>query len=64
MIDVGAVGKGYLIDRVADVLADAGLRRFTVDAGGDLVSPCESRGCAVETIGARHGDVSGTCATG
>ncbi|MGW2092246.1 FAD:protein FMN transferase [Promicromonospora sukumoe] len=37
VIDVGAAGKGYLVDRVADVLLDAGVPRFTVDAGGDLV---------------------------
>ncbi|WP_419702980.1 FAD:protein FMN transferase [Promicromonospora sp. NFX87] len=37
VIDVGAAGKGYLVDLVADVLGVAGVERFVVDAGGDLV---------------------------
>lgn len=36
-IDIGAVGKGYLVDRVADLLTGAGYDTFTVDASGDLV---------------------------
>jgi thiamine biosynthesis lipoprotein len=36
VIDVGAAGKGYLVDLVADVLRGAGIERFVVDAGGDL----------------------------
>jgi len=36
VIDVGAVGKGQLVDLVAGVLERAGVTRFTVDAGGDL----------------------------
>jgi thiamine biosynthesis lipoprotein len=36
VIDVGAVGKGYLVDLVAAVLHEAGLTRFVIDAGGDL----------------------------
>jgi len=36
-LDVGAAGKGYLADLVADVLAAAGVASFTVDASGDLV---------------------------
>lgn len=35
-IDIGAVGKGYLVDRVADILAEAGHGTFTVDASGDI----------------------------
>jgi FAD:protein FMN transferase len=35
-IDVGAAGKGLLVDLVARMLIDAGLSRFVVDAGGDL----------------------------
>jgi len=37
LLDFGAAGKGYLIDIIADVLADAGIRSFTVDAGGDML---------------------------
>lgn len=36
MIDVGAAGKGYLVDIVSEILRQAGHTRFVVDAGGDL----------------------------
>lgn len=36
MLDVGAVGKGRLVDRLADLLEEAGHREYTIDAGGDL----------------------------
>ncbi len=36
LLDVGAVGKGRLVDLVADVLTVAGVGSATVDAGGDL----------------------------
>lgn len=35
-IDIGAAGKGYLVDLVAGLLADAGHDAFTVDASGDI----------------------------
>ncbi len=35
-IGVGAVAKGYGVDRAADVLAARGVTRFVVDGGGDL----------------------------
>ncbi|MEE2643608.1 MAG: FAD:protein FMN transferase [Myxococcota bacterium] len=35
-IDLGAIGKGYAIDRAALALKMAGWRNFTVDGGGDL----------------------------
>lgn len=37
LLDVGAAGKGFLVDRVVDVLDRAGYRRVTVDASGDLL---------------------------
>lgn len=37
VIDVGAAGKGYLVDIVADMLRTAGNREFVVDGGGDLI---------------------------
>jgi thiamine biosynthesis lipoprotein len=37
LIDVGAAGKGYLVDLVGGVLRDAGIRSFTIDASGDLL---------------------------
>lgn len=36
VLDVGAVGKGRLVDVVVGVLRRAGIVSFTVDAGGDL----------------------------
>ncbi|GMA32676.1 FAD:protein FMN transferase [Litorihabitans aurantiacus] len=36
VLDVGAVGKGRLVDLVADILIRAGQHTFTVDAGGDM----------------------------
>ena len=36
LIDVGAAGKGQLVDLVADAIAAAGVPAATVDAGGDL----------------------------
>lgn len=36
VIDVGAVGKGYLVDIVSAILRDAGVGEFVVDASGDL----------------------------
>jgi thiamine biosynthesis lipoprotein len=35
-IDIGAAGKGLLVDLVAQILIDAAVPRFVVDAGGDL----------------------------
>jgi thiamine biosynthesis lipoprotein len=35
-IDIGAAGKGYLIDLTAGLLAGAGHTAFTVDASGDI----------------------------
>ncbi|GAB3004234.1 FAD:protein FMN transferase [Streptomyces pseudoechinosporeus] len=36
VIDVGAVGKGYLVDIVAEILREDGIARFVIDASGDL----------------------------
>lgn len=36
-IDVGAAGKGYLADLVAEILAASGIPDYTVDASGDIV---------------------------
>jgi FAD:protein FMN transferase len=36
LLDVGAAGEGRLVDLVAQTLSDSGVRRFVVDAGGDL----------------------------
>jgi FAD:protein FMN transferase len=36
VIDVGAAGKGYLVDIISAILQQAGMAEFVVDAGGDL----------------------------
>lgn len=35
-LDVGAAGKGYLVDLVSDLLAEAGIEEHIVDGSGDL----------------------------
>jgi thiamine biosynthesis lipoprotein len=52
LLDVGAVGKGYLIDIVADVVASFGVKDFVVDAGGDMVI----RGSQSVRVGLEHPD--------
>ncbi|MCU1551962.1 MAG: FAD:protein transferase [Glaciihabitans sp.] len=37
VLDVGAAGKGYLVDIVAAMIRDAGIEDYTVDGSGDLV---------------------------
>ncbi len=37
VIDVGAAGKGYLVDLVAGVLLAHGIAEFTIDASGDIL---------------------------
>lgn len=49
VLDVGAAGKGYLVDLVGDLLADAGISEHIVDASGDL----RSRGVPM-TIALEH----------
>ncbi|MBN9140843.1 MAG: FAD:protein FMN transferase [Micrococcales bacterium] len=36
LIDVGAAGKGHLVDLVSGILAEAGIARSVVDGSGDL----------------------------
>jgi FAD:protein FMN transferase len=36
VLDVGAAGKGYLVDIISTILQHAGVARFVIDAGGDL----------------------------
>lgn len=36
LLDFGAAGKGYLVDLVADILSDAGIASYTINAGGDI----------------------------
>jgi thiamine biosynthesis lipoprotein len=50
VIDVGAAGKGHLIDLVAAVLQDAGIERYVVDGSGDL----RHRGPHPVVVGLEH----------
>lgn len=50
LVDVGAAGKGYLVDLVAAVLDDAGLDDYLVDASGDLLH----RGAEPVRVGLEH----------
>jgi thiamine biosynthesis lipoprotein len=40
MLDFGGFGKGWLIDRLVDIMRDAGITEFIVNGGGDLY--CQS----------------------
>lgn len=37
LLDFGAAGKGHLIDIVGDLISQAGLKSFLINAGGDLL---------------------------
>lgn len=43
-LDIGAAGKGYLVDLVGELLQARGIAHFTIDAGGDLLrhTPADS----------------------
>lgn len=38
LIDVGAAGKGYLVDLVGEVLVEHGIDAFVIDASGDILA--------------------------
>jgi thiamine biosynthesis lipoprotein len=50
VIDVGAAGKGYLVDIIAEMLLDAGIEEYIVDGSGDLVH----RGDEPVRVGLEH----------
>ena len=50
LLDVGAAGKGYLIDLVSDVLSGLGIADHVIDASGDLLA----RGAASERVALEH----------
>lgn len=37
VLDVGAAGKGYLVDLIGALLVDSGIVEFTIDASGDIL---------------------------
>jgi thiamine biosynthesis lipoprotein len=54
LLDFGAAGKGYLIDIVAELLVDAGVSNFTVNAGGDILVRTNQN--SAEQIALEHPD--------
>jgi thiamine biosynthesis lipoprotein len=50
LVDVGAAGKGYLVDLVAALLRDTGVDEYLIDASGDLVH----RGDEPVRVGLEH----------
>lgn len=42
--DLGGIGKGYCIDRIADLVRAAGYERFIVDGGGDMYGTTKADG--------------------
>lgn len=50
LLDIGAAGKGYLVDIVGEVLVDLGVATSIVDAGGDL----RARGDVSLRVGLEH----------
>lgn len=52
-IDLGGWGKGYLIDRIREILEDAGRKFFLVDGGGDFYGTTKADG-SPWTLGLEH----------
>jgi thiamine biosynthesis lipoprotein len=50
LVDVGAAGKGYLVDLVAGILRDSGVDEYLIDASGDLLH----RGPEPVRVGLEH----------
>lgn len=50
LIDVGAAGKGYLVDIIARLLEQEGISQYCVDAGGDMTH----RGATPIRVGLEH----------
>lgn len=53
-IDFGGIGKGYIIDRVADFLEGCGYRDFWVSAGGDMVISGNTENGEPHSIGVQN----------
>ena len=50
MLDVGAAGKGYLVDIVSRILDDASIDNYVIDASGDL----RHKGTIQNRVGLEH----------
>ena len=44
VFDIGGMGKGYLIDKVAKILEDCGYQHYMVDGGGDIYATTKRSG--------------------
>lgn len=44
VFDLGGMGKGYCIDRIAEILAESGYEHYLVDGGGDIYATCKRGG--------------------
>lgn len=44
VFDIGGIGKGYCIDKVADLLKEADVAHFLVDGGGDMYATAKKDG--------------------
>ena len=49
-LDVGAAGKGYLVDIISQLLEDAGITDYVVDGSGDL----RHHGASANIVGLEH----------
>jgi thiamine biosynthesis lipoprotein len=54
LLDVGAAGKGYLVDIIAHILRNAGAVSYVINAGGDIAT--YSADAAAIRIGLEHPD--------
>jgi thiamine biosynthesis lipoprotein len=52
LIDVGAAGKGYLVDIIGDLLKQTGITKFCINAGGDILNQNVSNSLAM--VGLEH----------
>jgi thiamine biosynthesis lipoprotein len=53
-LDLGAIAKGYVVDRACEVLNKSGIGNFLVNAGGDLKVGGEKEKGVPWTIGIQH----------
>lgn len=72
LIDLGAIGKGFFVDRIGDMLRARGIRHFLVDGSGDVLyhgprpisAGLEHPGDATKVIGKISLTSGALCASG